>query len=94
MNLSKGSKGEYAFATFMYAKKDIFGNWTTCQMHGDYRFVDKFNKYAMPLLEEIFDFIFHAKVLNILELQFKYHQLSFHEGDKMKIDQNEKNYLY
>jgi hypothetical protein len=36
----KLSKGEYALATFMHAKKDIFGNWTKCQMHGDYRLVD------------------------------------------------------
>ncbi len=38
VGLMKVSKGEYAFATFMHAKKDIFGNWTMCQMHGDYRF--------------------------------------------------------
>jgi hypothetical protein len=48
----------------------------------------------MSLPKEIFYFIFHAKVLNILELQLKYHPLSFHEGDKMKINQNGKNYLY
>jgi hypothetical protein len=35
------SKGEYALTTFMHATKDIFGNWTKCQMHGDYRLVDK-----------------------------------------------------
>jgi hypothetical protein len=48
----------------------------------------------MPLLKESFDFICHAKVLNILDLQLKYHQLSFHEGDKMKIEQNGKKHLY
>jgi hypothetical protein len=30
------SKREYASTTIMPTKKDIFGNWTKCQMCGDY----------------------------------------------------------
>ncbi len=41
VGLVKLSKGEYELATFMHATKDIFGNWTKCQMHGDYKLVDK-----------------------------------------------------
>jgi len=41
VGLVKLSKGEYALATFMHAKKDIFDNWTKCQMHGDYKLVNK-----------------------------------------------------
>jgi hypothetical protein len=38
-------------------------------------------------------------MFSTLDLQFRYHQLPFHEGDKMKItfwgiDQNGKDYLY
>jgi hypothetical protein len=52
------SRDEYVLATMMPTKKDIFGNWTKCHMCGDYRLMNKqthSNKYAMPLLEEIFD---------------------------------------
>jgi hypothetical protein len=54
------SKGEYALKIMMSTKKDIFGNWTKCHMCGDYCLVYKWtrsNKYAMRLLEEIFDAI-------------------------------------
>jgi hypothetical protein len=50
------SRGEYV-STKMMTTKDIFGNWTKCCMYGDYCSVNKqtySNKYAMPLLEEIF----------------------------------------
>jgi hypothetical protein len=46
------SKGEYALAIVMLAKKDIFGNWIKCRMCGDYCSVNKrthLDKYAMPL---------------------------------------------
>jgi hypothetical protein len=42
----------------MLTKKDILRNWTERRMCGDYRLVNKCtrsDKYAMPLLEEIFD---------------------------------------
>ncbi len=51
-------RGEYVLAIVMLAKKDIFGNWTKWRMCGDYCLVNKhtcLDKYAMPLLEEIFD---------------------------------------
>jgi hypothetical protein len=44
-----------------------------------------YDKYAMPLLEEIFYFIGLTKVFSTLDLQFKFHRLPFLEGDKMKI---------
>jgi hypothetical protein len=46
---------EYASATVMPSKKDIYGNWTEKRMCGDYRRINKFTKsdrYAMPTLEE------------------------------------------
>jgi hypothetical protein len=54
-----------------------------------------YDKYVMPLLEEFFYFIGITKVFSTLDLQFRYHQLPFLEGDKMKIifwgvDQNGK----
>ncbi len=51
-------RGEYVLTIAMLTKKDIFGNWTKRRMCGDYRPVNKhtcLDKYAMPLLEEIFD---------------------------------------
>jgi len=45
-------------------------------MCGEYRLFNKrthSNKYAMPLLEEIFDALGQAKVLNTLDLKFNYH---------------------
>jgi len=49
---------EYVLAIMMLANNNIFGNWTKHHMCGDYVPVNKqtcSNKYAMPLLEEIFD---------------------------------------
>jgi hypothetical protein len=43
---------------FWPTKKDIFGNWIEHRMCEDYRLMNKWthsNKYAMPLLKEIFD---------------------------------------
>jgi hypothetical protein len=59
------SKGNHVSAIMMLTKKDIFGNWTEWWMCGDYCLVSKrtcLNKYAMPLLEEIFDALGQTKV--------------------------------
>jgi hypothetical protein len=68
---------------------------------GDYHPVNKqtcSNKYAMPLLEEIFDALRHAKVFNTLDLRSNYHKLPLREGDKVKtvwgIDPHGKDCLY
>jgi hypothetical protein len=56
---------EYASATVMPSKKDIYGNWTEKRMCGDYRRINKFTKsdrYAMLTPEENFEAIGHAKV--------------------------------
>jgi len=42
------------------------------------------NKYAMPLLEEVFNAFSQAKVFNTLDLRSRYHQLPLKEGDKVK----------
>jgi hypothetical protein len=52
------SKGDYALATTMPNKKHIFSNWMDRCMFGEDCLVNKhtrLDKYAMPLLEEIFD---------------------------------------
>ncbi len=52
------SRGEYVLTTMMPTKKDIFGNCIERRVCRDYRLVNKWicsDKYAMPLLEEIFD---------------------------------------
>ncbi len=43
------------------------------------------DKYAKPLLEDIFDALGQAKVFSILDLRSGYHQLPLKEGDKVKI---------
>jgi len=56
-------------------------------MRGDYFPINKHthsNKYAMPLLEKIFDALGQAKVFSTLDLRCGYHQLSLKEGDKVK----------
>jgi len=42
------------------------------------------NKYAMPLLEKIFDALGQAKVFSTSDLRSGYHQLSLREGEKVK----------
>lgn len=58
VGLVKLFKGEYASTIIMTIKKNIFGNWIKRHMCGDYYLVNNTThlyKYAMPLLEEIFD---------------------------------------
>jgi hypothetical protein len=65
------SHGEYASATIMPTKKDVHGNCTDKRMCGDYRPINrqiKFDKYAMPTPEEIFDVVGHARVFSTLDL--------------------------
>jgi len=86
----------------MSTKKDIFDNWTEWRMCGDCYLVNNCmcsNKYAMPLLKEIFDALSQAKVFNTLDLKSNYHQLPLKEGDKVttafwEIDLRGKDYLY
>jgi len=42
------------------------------------------DKYAMSLLEEIFDALRQVKVFSTLDLRSSYHQLPLKEGDKVK----------
>jgi len=89
-------------STMMPTKKDFFCNWMEQHMCGDYHLVNKcmcLNKYAMPLLEEIFDALNQTKVFNTLDLKSSYHQLPLKEGHKVKatfwgINPCGKNYLY
>ncbi len=76
VSLVELSRGEYASTTMMPTKKDIFGNWNKPHMCGDYCPVNKWtrlDKYAMPLLEEIFDALGQAKVFSTLDLRSCYH---------------------
>jgi hypothetical protein len=93
---------EYASATVMPSKKDIYGNWTEKRICGDYKRINKFTKldrYAMPTLEENFEAIGHAKVFSTLDLRSGYHQIGLREEDKEKtafwgIDTDGKDRLY
>jgi hypothetical protein len=78
---------EYASATIMPSKKDIYGNWTEKKMCRTYRKINKFTKsdrYAMSTLEENFEAIEHAKVFSTLDLRSGYHQIGLREEDKEK----------
>jgi len=82
------SNGEYACATVMPSKKDIFGNWTEKQMCGDYHPVNqktKSDQYPMPILEELFDAIRFSRVFSTLDLRSGYHQLPLLAGDQDRI---------
>jgi hypothetical protein len=93
---------EYASATVMPSKKDIYSNWTKKRMCGDYRRINKFTKsdrYAMPTPEENFEAIRHAKVFSTLDLRSGYHQIGLREEDKEKtafwgIEKDGKDRLY
>jgi hypothetical protein len=93
---------EYASATVMPSKKDIYGNWTKKRMYGDYIRINKFTKsdyYAIPTPEENFEAIGHAKVFSTLDLRLGYHQIGLIEEDKEKtafwgIDTDGKDKLY
>ena len=81
------SDGEYACATVMQAKKDIFGNWTGKWMCGDYRPVNrktKSDRYPMPTPEELFDSLGAARVFSTLDLRSGYHQLPLRQEDRIK----------
>jgi hypothetical protein len=96
------SHGEYASATIMLAKKDVHGNYTDRQMCGDYCPINqqiKFDKYAMPTPEEIFDVMGCAKVFSTLDFRDGYHQLPIREEDKAKtvfwgVNSHSKDCLY
>jgi hypothetical protein len=96
------SRGEYVLTKMMPTTKDIFGNWTKRHMCGDYRLMNKrthSKKYAMPLLEEIFNALGQTKVFSTLDLRSSYHMLPLREGDKVKttfwgIDPHGKDCLY
>ena len=78
---------EYASATVMPSKKDIYGNWTEKRMCGGYRRINKFTKsyrYAMPTPEENFEAIGHAKVFSTLNLHLGYYHIGLREKDKEK----------
>jgi hypothetical protein len=68
-------------------------------MCGDYRRINKSDRYAMPTLEENFEAIGHAKVFSTLDLRSGYHQIELREEDKEKtafkgIDKDGKDRLY
>ena len=96
------SNGEYACATVMPSKKDIFGNWTEKRMCGDYRHVNrktKSDRYPMPMPEELFDALGFATIFNTLDLRSGYHQLPLLLGDRVKtafwgINKDGKDQLY
>ena len=96
------SNGEYACATVMPSKKDIFGNWTEKRMCGDYRPVNrktKSDRYPMPMPEELFDALGFARIFSTLDLRSGYHQLPLLLGDRVKtafwgIDKDGKDQLY
>jgi hypothetical protein len=78
---------EYASATVMPSKKDIYGNWTEKRMCGDYRRINKFTKsdrYAMTTPKENFEAIRHTKVFSTLDLCSGYYQIGLREEDKEK----------
>ena len=82
------SSGEYACATVMPSKKDIFGNWTEKWMCRDYRPVNrktKSDRYPMPTPEELFDAVGYARVFSTLDLRSGYHQLPLMVDDRVKI---------
>jgi hypothetical protein len=93
---------EYASATVMPSKKDIYGNWIEKRMCGDYKKINmfiKFDRYAMPTLEENFEAIRHAKVFSILDLRSGYYQIGLREENKEKmvfwsIDEDGKDRLF
>jgi hypothetical protein len=93
---------EYALAMVMPSKKNIYDNWTEKRMCGDYRRINKFTKsdrYAMPIPEENFEAIGHAKVFSTLDLRSGYHQIGLREEDKEKtafwgINKDGKDRLY
>jgi hypothetical protein len=81
------SNGEYACATVMPSKKDIFGNWTEKQMCGDYHPVNrktKSDRYPMPISEELFNAIGFFRVFSTLDLRYGYQQLPLLAGDRVK----------
>ena len=54
------SHGDYACATVMPSKNDVFGKWTDKRVCGDYRPINrktKSGRYPMPMPEELFEVI-------------------------------------
>eukprot|EP00245_Coleochaete_scutata_P000411 TRINITY_DN1051_c1_g1_i1.p1 TRINITY_DN1051_c1_g1~~TRINITY_DN1051_c1_g1_i1.p1 ORF type:complete len:1227 (+),score=252.29 TRINITY_DN1051_c1_g1_i1:430-3681(+) len=94
--------GEYAAATVMPSKKDIYGRWTEKRMCGDYRphnRKSKSDRYPMPTPEELFDSLGQASVFSTLDLRSGYHQLPIREEDRPKtafwgVDEHGRDCLY
>jgi len=67
---------EYACATVMPSKKDIFGNWTKEHMCGNYcpmNYKTKLDRYPIPMPKEIFDVEGFLQVFSTLDLLSGYH---------------------
>lgn len=82
------SNRKYASFIIIHFKKDIFNNWTKKKICGYYKPIKKrtkSNRYVMPTYEEIFNTIRHIKILSMLDLRSKYHQLLVKKDKRYKI---------
>jgi hypothetical protein len=70
--LIQPSSSDFVVATIMSTKKDSTGLWTKKKMCRDYRplnLVTPLDKYPMPILEKMFDYIGNSNIFTIMDLK-------------------------
>jgi RNase H-like domain found in reverse transcriptase/Reverse transcriptase (RNA-dependent DNA polymerase)/Integrase zinc binding domain/Integrase core domain len=85
--LIEESTGPWAAATVAPRKKDVLGQWTEHRMCGDYRPINTktpFDRYPMPLPEDLFAAVGQATIFSTLDLRSGYHQLPLDSKDRCK----------
>ncbi len=96
VSLIQPSSSDYRVVTIMPTKKNSIGLWIKKRMCRDYRplnLVTPQDRYPMPILEELFDYIGELNIFKIVDLKQGFNQIllvvkdhkktTFHGSDKL-----------
>jgi len=96
-SLIQPSSFDFATAIIMLAKKDSVGLWTEKRMCEDYRhlnLVTPWDKYPIPIPEELFDNIGDLNIFTIVDLRQNFNQIVLATKDRKKTTFHGSNKLW